>query len=252
MNIIYDKKMIVSSILLANMVSLIAYAAPNFSYQADTQNPALQQSYYPTPINAQNNQLQGSVVTVPANQEIPAFLTAPISSTNAVCGQTVSLSLNSDFTYNDQMIAPAGSTVLGTVIEVSTAKRGSRNGKLCIRFTQINTPYGLQIPISGVIKTDDNSGVLVGGTKADVAKDYAKDMAVGAGAGALTGLVAGAISGGAVGKTTAIMTGIGAGGGVVKSAWDKGDEIEIPAGASIDIVLTQPITVAPSAYDYDN
>ena len=102
-------------------------------------------------------------------------------------GQTVNLALSSDFYYNGNLIAPAGSSVVGTVLEVSKAKHGSMNGKLMLRFTQIVTPYGVQIPISAVIKTDDNSGVLVGGTKMDVAKDYTKDLAGGAAAGAVSG-----------------------------------------------------------------
>lgn len=123
------------------------------------------------------------------------------------------------------------------------------NGKLCIRFNQIVTPYGLQIPISAIIKTDDKSGVLVGGTKLDVAKNYGKDMAVGAGVGALSGVLFGALAGGSVGRGAALGTAVGAGGGVVKSVIDKGSNVDIPAGASFDIVLTQPITVTPTYSD---
>ena len=64
-----------------------------------------------------------------------------------------------------------------------------------MRFTQIVTPYGVQIPISAVVKTTDNTGVLVGGTKMDVAKDYGKDLAVGAGAGALAGVIISPLAG---------------------------------------------------------
>ena len=124
------------------------------------------------------------------------------------------------------------------------------NGKLAIRFTQILTPYGVAIPISGVISTTDGTGVLVGGTKLDVTKDYAKDLTVGAGAGAVSGVVFGALSGGEIGRGAALGTAVGAGAGLVKSIWDKGDNVEIPANSNIDIILTQPITVNPSSYDY--
>ena len=154
--------------------------------------------------------------------------------------------MGSDFYYDGNLIAPAGSSVTGTVLEVSKAKHGSMNGKLLIRFTQIITPYGIQIPISAVIKTDDNSGVLVGGTKLDVTKEYTKDLAVGSASGALSGVVFGALSGGDVGKGAALGTAVGAGGGLIKSIWDKGNNVEIPANASIDLVLTQPITINPA------
>ena len=39
---------------------------------------------------------------------------------------------------------------------------------------------------------------------------------------------------------------IGAGGGLVKSIWDKGNDVEIPTNATIDLFLTQPITVVPA------
>ena len=244
----------VSVLLVASLFTLTTgIAAPNYSYQGGAQNPAYQQNYYPAPLtpNGYNSTLKGRVVTVPAGQIMPGYVPAPISSEFASVGQSVSLTLGSDFCYNGNMIAPAGSTVVGTVIEATRAKRGSINGKLCIRFNQVITPYGLQIPISAIIKTSDNSGVLVGGTKADVAKDYAKDAVGGAAVGALSGLVFGALAGGNVGKGAALGTAVGAGGGVVKSVIDKGNDVTIPAGASLELVLTQPITVTPSAYDYE-
>ena len=190
--------------------------------------------------------LQGNVVMVPAGASFKVMLTTPISSQYATTGQPVSFALNDDFYYDNKLVAPAGSSIYGTVIESSKAKRGSINGKLCIRFTQINTPYGTQIPISAVIKTNDSTGVLVGGTKVDVAKEYTKDLAAGSAAGALSGLVFGALSGGEVGRGAALGTAVGAGGGLVKSIWDKGNDVEIPANSMIDIVLTKPITVSAS------
>ena len=247
------KKQLSLLLLVSFFTVTSGIAAPNYSYQGGAQNPVYQQNYYPAPINptAYNNTLKGRVVTVPSGQSLLGYVSTPISSAYTTVGQTVQISLGSDFCYNGNMIAPAGSTVYGTVIESSKAKRGSINGKLCIRFNQIITPYGLQIPISAVIKTSDNSGVLVGGTKVDVAKDYAKDTVGGAAVGALSGLVFGALAGGNVGRGAALGTAVGAGGGLVKSGFDKGNDVEIPAGASLELVLTQPVTVTPSSYDYE-
>ena len=249
-----NNKSIVTLILLCSLCSVnMSFAASNFNYQPTQTQPVYNSQYVQQPMQYSSNQpLHGNVVMVPAGSSLPAMLTAPISSANASVGQTISLVLNSDYYYNNKLIAPAGSTVSGAVIEVSKAKRGSMNGKLCVRFTQIFTPYGTQIPISAVIKTDDNTGVLVGGTKLDVTKEYAKDMSTGVAAGALSGLVFGALSGGNVGRGVALGTAVGAGGGLAKSAWDKGNDVEIPANANIDLVLTQPITVSASGYSYEN
>ena len=245
-------KKFVSALMLVSLCSFnTAFAASNFSFEQPQPQPSGQ--YYQQPMHYSTKQpLKGSVVMVPAGSSLPAMLTAPISSANASAGQSVSLVLNSDYYYNNKLIAPAGSTVSGTVIEASKAKRGSMNGKLCIRFTQIYTPYGTQIPISAVIKTDDNTGVLIGGTKLDVTKEYAKDVTAGVAAGAISGLVFGALAGGNVGKGAALGTAVGAGGGLAKSAWDKGNDVEIPANATIDLMLTQPITVSSSSYSYEN
>ena len=245
---------LIATLLSVYMCSMnICFAASNFSYQPTKTQSVYNSQYVQQPMQYSSSQpLHGNVVMVPAGSSLPAMLTAPISSANASAGQSVSLVLNSDYYYNNKLIAPAGSTVSGTVIEASKAKRGSMNGKLCIRFTQIYTPYGTQIPISAVIKTDDNTGVLIGGTKLDVTKEYAKDVTAGVAAGAISGLVFGALAGGNVGKGAALGTAVGASGGLVKSAWDKGNDVEIPANATIDLMLTQPITVSSSSYSYEN
>ncbi len=240
----------VSLILVASMLSVnVALAGPNYNYSQGSV-PMSNKSYYDGSQYAQNNTLKGRVVTVPAGQSIPAVTTVPLSSSNAYLGQVVSVALAQDFYYNGSMIAPSGSTVNGNVVDVVHAKHGSLNGKLCIRFNQIITPHGFQIPISAVIKTEDHSGVLVGGTKKDVAKSYAKDAIGGAAVGALSGVVFGALAGGSVGRGAALGTAVGAGGGAVKAIWDKGHDVDIPAGAGFDIELTQPITTTPTSSDY--
>ncbi len=208
-----------------------------------------QRQYYTQATPNTQQTLKGHVVTVPAGEKIPVVTMMALSSNNLTLGQNITVALGSDFYYSGNLIAPVGSSVTGQVLEVSKAKRGSLNGKLMVRFTQITTPTGAQIPISAVIKTADGTGVLVGGTKLDVAKDYTKDIAIGSAAGATAGLVMSAISDGKIGKGTALGTAVGAGGGLVKSIWDKGDSVEIPANSSIELVLTQAITVNPAIYN---
>lgn len=240
------KIIILAAVLLSANCS---FAASNFNYQQNAQNPGFKPDYYSENYRLNSNTLKGSVVTVPAGQRFKAVLLAPVSSETAYNGQTITLALNSDFYYNENRIAPAGSSVTGTVIEVAKAKHGTINGKLTLRFTQIITPTGLTIPISALVKTDDNTGTLIGGSKFDVAAEYTKDIAVGAGAGAVIGTIAGPLAGGSAGRGAALMTAVGAGGGLVKSIWDKGADVEIPANAGIELILTQPITVNPAVIE---
>lgn len=205
------------AVLAALMSANQVWAESNYNF---TENPVTLQSDNYNEVSQQifadKGTLRGSVVTVPAGQNIKAVVTSPLSSATMYRGQNVSVVLGTDFYFNGLQIAPAGSTITGMVLDAAKAKHGSMNGKLSIRFTNIVTPQGMQIPISAIIKTNDNTGVLVGGTAVDVTKDYAKDLTVGAGAGAVTGVVMSAIGGGNIGKTAALGTAIGAGGGLVK------------------------------------
>ena len=120
-----------------------------------------------------------------------------------------------------------------------------------IKFTNIITPYGQMIPISGKIQTDDGTGLIKGGTKMDSAKDYAKDIGAGAAIGAVGGLIMGPLSGGKVGKGAAYGTAVGATAGLAKSVWDKGTPATIPAGTIVNIILDQQATFTPvQGYQY--
>lgn len=239
------KKNIIFTIISLFIFSNIVNADNNYSYEENAIHPLSYGS------NAKQT-LSGNVTMIPAGSTFKASLTSGLSSETINIGDNVIMALNTDFYYEGKVVAPSGSTVYGTVIIANKAKRGSMHGKLSIRFNRILTPYGVQIPINAVIKTDDSSGLLVGGTKIDVTKEYAKDIAVGSAGGALSGIVFGALAGGDVGKGAALGTAVGAGGGLIKSIWDKGNNVEIPSGASIDIVLTQPVTVTTSVYSHEN
>lgn len=225
-------KKIVSSILL---VALFAISTAIIPTQANS-NTAQAEQFAP---------LQGKVVYVPSGVSFPATATMELSSESLSLGQSVCIALSQDFYYNNTLIAPIGSSVNGTVIQVKKAGRAGINGQLMVKFTNIITPYGQMVPILAKIQTDDGTGLLKGGTKADSAKEYAKDIAIGSAAGAVAGVIMGPLSGGKVGKGAAYGTAVGAGLGVAKSVWDKGESVTIPAGSVINLVLEQQITFSP-------
>ena len=236
------KRELCLGVVLSVLASMPLYAQQNFTYEQP----------YTSQTGSYTQPLKGSVVLVPSGASMPAVLTAQISTETATLGQSVQLMLNEDFYYNNNLVAPMGSIVQGNVIELRKAKRGNINGKICVRFNNITTPYGVQIPISAIIQTDDGTGVLHAGTKMDSVKEYTKDAVAGSAMGALSGLVFGAVSGGSVGKGAAIGTAIGAGGGLIKSGMDKGADVVIPANAKIQLLLTQPITTSSQNYNYEN
>ena len=114
------------------------------------------------------------VILVPASTVMTVLTTYELNSNALLPGQTVTVALPDDFFYNDVMVAPKGSVLTGNVVQVERAKQDGTDGKLHLRFSLITTPYGLQIPIVAVIKTDDLSGVLTGNEKNQNKKEEVK------------------------------------------------------------------------------
>lgn len=232
-------KKMVSSLLLASLLTI----GTGF---AQTDNTAANAQY-----TQQFQPLQGKVIYVPSGTTFPATATMELSSESLNLGQSVCIALSKNFYYNNTLVAPIGSSVNGTVIQVKKAGRAGINGQLMVKFTNIVTPYGQMIPISGKIQTDDGTGLIKGGTKMDSATDYAKDIAVGTAAGAVAGVIFGPLSGGKVGKGAAYGTAVGATAGLAKSLWDRGTPAVVPAGTEVNIVIDQQITFTPQqSYQY--
>ena len=231
-------KKIVSAMLLATLINISGVTLNFNSHKVNAEQ-------------IQFKPLQGSVVYVPSGTVFPATATMEISSENLTLGQNVCVAISQNFYHNNNLIAPIGSSVNGTVVHVKNAGHAGTNGQIMVKFTNIVTPYGQMIPISAKIQTDDGTGVLKGGTKMDSAADYAKDIAVGTAAGAVAGVIMGPVSGGKAGKGAVYGTAIGAGLGLAKSLWDKGEPARIPVGTVINIELDQQITYTPQqSYQY--
>lgn len=189
------------------------------------------------------NTLKNSIVTVPAGAIFRGVFLSPVSSETAVVGQEVSIALSNDFFYKEKKVAPAGSMVTGTVIDVSKAKHGSINGKLTLRFTHIITPSGLDIPIAATVRTPDKTGIILGGSDLMVnvgGKGYSDSESIRT---SYTPQYMAIGSGSAAAMNAAVETN---GGSLLKSIWDKGVDVDISANTTVDLVLTQPITVAPT------
>ena len=99
------------------------YGASNYSYEINNTNN------YST--------LQGKVTYVPVGTVTSAILSQNLDSKTCSKGMSVYATLNKDFTYNNIQIAPAGSTLNGTVVKCKKAGIGNRNGQIQVRFTSI-------------------------------------------------------------------------------------------------------------------
>ena len=218
------------------------YPLPVNNYQTQGYQNNNFQNYYNT---AQN--LQGNVVMVPASTMFSACLMSPLNSQYSKVGDNISLYLNNDFYYGNTLIAGAGSRLNGTVVKARKGGFAGKNGNLELRFTNIITPTGQVIPLSARVQTDDETGVLRVATAKDSVGKYAKNTGIGAASGAVLGTAMGALSGGKVGKGAIYGTAVGGGIGLVSALFDKGENVEIPQNAQLNIVLDQPITFSANS-----
>lgn len=223
---------IVTTMLLA---SLVTFSASVFNHE-NCSTIAYADSQF-TPV-------QGKVIYVPSGTVFPATATMELSSESLQLGQSVCIALSQDFYYNNTLIAPIGSSVNGTVIRVKKAGKSGENGLLSVKFTNIITPYGQMIPMSGKIKTDDGSGIIKGTKKAAT---NTQDVAIASAAGAAAGTMAGSNPPAQKSPAKAAAYGAAVGSGVAmsNSILDKGNAALIPAGAVVNIVLDQQITFTP-------
>jgi hypothetical protein len=119
---------------------------------------------------------------------------------------------------------PAGTTLRGIVRVAEPARRPSKEGRLELDFDSLYLGEG-RIDFKGHV-------VALGADDAD-AKKVGK-----AGVGATLGGILGAILGGGKG---AVIGGVLGGGGAVVGT--KGDDVELPPGAVLTVVLDQPVVV---------
>ena len=75
-------------------------------------------------------------------------------------GHIVTMVLADDFYYNNKLVIPADSVVFGSVISLKKTYNNNFKDKVLLRFTQIITPSGVQIPIAGILATGEKTGVL--------------------------------------------------------------------------------------------
>ena len=235
-------KKLLSAVICAILSCSFVLADENKSYDNIPANESYNTKMQDNAYQFDAKSLKNSIVTVPAGLTFKGVFLSPVSSENAYPGQEVSLALANDFYCKDKKVAPAGSTVNGNVIEVSKAKHGSVNGKMTLRFTHIITPSGLDIPISAIVRTPDKTGVILGGSEIIYTVNNSSVPEYSSGKSFVPPYL-GVRTGTTAAMTTAVETG---GGSLLKSIWDKGEEVNISSNTVVELILTQPITVTPT------
>ncbi len=196
--------------------------------------PAEEQFFTP----ANQKPLQGSVVTVPQGQSFTVRFDSGINSGSMDTNDRITALLADDWYYNGILIAPKGSLVYGTATYAKSAGLAYGSAEIEITFNQILPTNGNMINfVSEPIKLE---------AKSERAKNMSRDILVGTAISLLAGAAFTAIGGGDDwGRNLAVYGGIGALGGGIRGLMQRGNDIDIPNGADMQIILTQPLNISP-------
>ncbi len=165
---------------------------------------------------------------------VDAAITNEISSRQAKAGDAFTASVVEDVKNADGLaVIPAGSTVHGTITEVSSAPNAGATGTLTLAVSSVTVrgkTYDIKASIDSLATTRQGQGI----STMDAAR-----VAGGAAAGAILGRVIG-------GNATGTIVGgvVGAAAGVAVSAAIKDVDIVLPAGTHLILTLKQRLTVA--------
>ncbi|MHB1022852.1 MAG: BON domain-containing protein [Acidobacteriaceae bacterium] len=169
-------------------------------------------------------------VTIPAGSMIPVRITETLDSATTQSGTAFHGVIASDITANGMLAIPAGTSVIGRVVDVKDAAHFKGSSLLSIELASVS-PYGKRIAV--VTDPYNKEG-----------KGRGKNTAEKVGAGAAIGAILGGILGGGKGAAIGAATGGGLGAGA--NAVTKGEQVQIPSESLIRFRLSTPVTVTTS------
>ena len=167
-------------------------------------------------------------VEVPAGTQITVTLLEPVSSQASQPGEVFQAEVALDVVVDGRVALPAGARVTGTVTEAQALRKIGGRARLALSFDAVELPSGGSAPFDAAFARVGKS-------------ETPKDAATIAG-----GAVAGAILGHQVddddeGKVVGGLVGAGVGSAI--AAKTRGQEIVLPAGATLTVTLRSPTTV---------
>jgi hypothetical protein len=231
-----------------------------FAGMAATQ--VLGQAATPPPAAVQASTVQASAVqapvaqqpqtyTVPAGTKVLLSLKSAINTKTAQHGDGVYLVSSFPVVENARVMIPVGVYVQGVVDRVQRPGRVKGRAQLDVHFTTMIFPNGQVVEVPGVLNSLPGSdGPRVKGSEGEVEQAGSKGRDVGTVLkGAAIGAEAGAIGGGVngnYGKGIGYGSLAGAAAGAIYTLFTRGNEIVIPSGTSVEMVLQRPLVLQQS------
>jgi hypothetical protein len=206
----------------------------------------------PSPgVAAAENELNGQIYSVPAGTKVLLSLKSGVNTKTARPGDGVYLISTFPVIVGSHVLIPSGVYVQGVVDKVERPGRIKGRAKLLMHFTTMIFPNGQVVGIPGTVDNLPGSGgPSVKGEEGTIeqASNKGKDMgnvAKGGVIGASGGVIGGAASGRPL-AGAAIGGLAGVAGGLIYTLLTRGDEVVIPEGTSLEMVMQRPLELQAS------
>ncbi len=227
-------------------------AAP-FGLAAGQALPAATAPPVATPGSAESSPKE-QIYTVPAGTKVLLSLKSGVNTKTARPGDGVYLISTFPVIVGPHVLIPTGVYVQGVVDKVERPGRVKGRAKLLMHFTTMIFPNGQVVGIPGTVNDLPGSGgPSVKGEEGTIeqASNKGRDMgnvAKGGVIGATGGVIGGAASG-SPGAGAAIGGLAGVAGGLIYTLLTRGDEVVIPEGTSLEMVMQRPLELQASQLD---
>jgi len=187
---------------------------------------------------------------VPTGTRLPLILHNAVTTRNAKPGDPIYLETIYPIVIEDRILIPAGTYVQGEITEAKRPGKVKGTGEIRLRINSMILPNGYSVDLNAVPtntgtggnESTDAEGNVHGDTdKATDVGTVVKTTAAGAGIGAIAGRSAagagiGAGAGAAVGLAAVLLT--------------RGPELELPRGATVDVILDRPVYLDASRINF--
>jgi hypothetical protein len=216
-----------------------------------------------TPAQAPANAAAPQTATQPATAPVPQTFTVPagtkvllslkngINTKTAAQGDGVYLVSSFPVVGNARVMIPEGVYVQGVVDRVQRPGRVKGRAQLDLHFTTMIFPNGSVVEVPGVLnslpgsdgpKVKDSEGTVEqAGNKGRDVGNILKGAAIGAEGGVIGGAASGDVA-----KGVGYGSLAGAAAGTIYTLFTRGNDIVIPAGTSVEMVLQRPLVLQES------
>ena len=179
--------------------------------------------------------------TIAQGTHILLSLTNPVSTKNSKDGDHIYLQTSIPIAQDGHIVIPRGSYVQASVSKSKAAGRGSEKGELYIRFDSLTLPNGVSRDFHARLtaadspsgKVDADEGKISGTGKNTKPSEVGRDVGIGS--------MGGVLIGGAAGHPITGL-GVGAAAGVAAILLKKNQDVVLPRGTSIEMVLDRDIS----------